>query len=146
MRAIMRIASLTTNLSKMISECSRNYRINAINWSKSRTKLNINQYMIQQHLSTFDAARPILQLVKPADFVEHLARCRKILLQTAANNTRRQQQLMKKRYDCHRTSPTYDIGQLVFIIRRGMAIFISFFCTYSSVKNLSLQKEEDEEK
>ena len=68
----------------------------------------------------FDPARPVLQLPKASDYVEHLARFRKNVLQAATDNVRQCQWLSKQRHDRHRQAPKYEIGQLVFIKRQGI--------------------------
>jgi hypothetical protein len=67
----------------------------------------------------FDPARPILQLQKVSNYVEHLSRYRKIILKAANDNVRRQQQMAKQRHDRNRQAPVYEIGQLVFMKRHG---------------------------
>jgi hypothetical protein len=67
----------------------------------------------------FDTTRPVLQLPKVSNYVEHLSRYRKIILQVANDNVRRQQQMAKVRHDRNRQTPVYDIGQLVFVKRHG---------------------------
>jgi putative transposase len=67
----------------------------------------------------FDPARPVLQLSKVSNYVEHLSRYRKIILKAANDNVRQQQQMAKQRYDRNRQAPAYEIGQLVFMKRRG---------------------------
>lgn len=67
----------------------------------------------------FDPARPVLQLPKSSDYVEHLSRHRKIVLQAASDNVRRQQRTAKQRYDSHRQAPAYELGQLVLMKQRG---------------------------
>lgn len=67
----------------------------------------------------FDAARPVLQMPKVSNYVEHLSRCRKVVLEAANENVRRQQQLAKQRHDRNRQAPIYEIGQLVFVKRHG---------------------------
>jgi transposase InsO family protein len=67
----------------------------------------------------FDAARPVLQLSKVSDYVEHLSRFRKNVLQAAGDNIRKRQRLAKHRHDRHRQDPVYEVGQLVFMKRQG---------------------------
>ena len=67
----------------------------------------------------FDPARPVLQLPKVSDYVEHLSRFRKNLLLAASDNVRQGQRLAKQRHDRHRQAPTYEVGQLVFMKRQG---------------------------
>lgn len=67
----------------------------------------------------FDPARPILQLPKVSNFVEHLSRYRKLILKTANDNIRQQQQVAKQRHDRNRQAPIYELGQLVFMKRHG---------------------------
>lgn len=68
----------------------------------------------------FDPARPVLQLSKVSDYVEHLARFRKTLLKSANENIREKQRITKQRYDHHRQAPVYEVGQLVFMKRQGI--------------------------
>ena len=68
----------------------------------------------------FDSARLVLQLPKASDYVEHLPRFPKQVLQAVAENVRQRQRLSKQRYDRHRQAPTYEIGQLVFMKRHGI--------------------------
>ncbi|CAF1068627.1 unnamed protein product [Adineta ricciae] len=67
----------------------------------------------------FDAAKPILQLSTISNYVEHLSRYRKLVLAMANSNARQHQQMAKQKYDQHRQAPVYEIGQLVFMKRRG---------------------------
>jgi hypothetical protein len=67
----------------------------------------------------FDTARPILQLAKVSNYVEHLSRYRTVVLKAANENIRRQQQMAKQRHDRHRQAPVYEVGQLVFMKRQG---------------------------
>jgi hypothetical protein len=67
----------------------------------------------------FDPAQPVLQLSKVSNYVEHLSRYRKIILKAANDTVRQQQQMAKQRYDRNRQAPAYEIGQLVFMKRRG---------------------------
>ena len=67
----------------------------------------------------FDPARPILQLSKVSDYVEHLSRFRNNMLRSANENVRYQQQRAKSRHDQNRQSPNYEVGQLVFMRRQG---------------------------
>ena len=67
----------------------------------------------------FDPARPVLQLPKVLNYVEHLSRYRTMILKSAKDNIRRQQQMAKQRHDRHRRAPVYEVGQLVFMRRQG---------------------------
>ena len=67
----------------------------------------------------FDPARPIVQLTKVSDYVEHLSRFRKVLLATANDNIQQQHKSAKQRHDRHRQAPVYEVGQLVFIKNQG---------------------------
>ena len=67
----------------------------------------------------FDPARPVLQLPKVSDYVEHLSRFRKNLLLAASDNVRQSQRSAKQRHDRHRQAPIYEVGQLVFMKRQG---------------------------
>jgi len=67
----------------------------------------------------FDPARPVLQLPKVSNYVEHLSRYRTVILQSAKYNVRRLQQIAKQRHDRHRRAPVYEVGQLVFMKRQG---------------------------
>jgi hypothetical protein len=68
----------------------------------------------------FDSARPIVPLSKPSDYLNHLARHRKIILQAAQTNIVQQQQTTKRRYDQGRQNPSYEIGELVLIRQHGL--------------------------
>ena len=67
----------------------------------------------------FDAARPVLQLPKVSNYVEHLSRYRKVILKAAIDNVQRRQQIAKQRHDRHRQAPVYEIGQVVFVMQPG---------------------------
>ena len=67
----------------------------------------------------FDAARPVVSLGKPSDYLTHLARHRQIVLREARSNILAHQQVAKRRYDKHRQNPVYTIGDMVFIRHHG---------------------------
>lgn len=63
----------------------------------------------------FDSTRPIVSISRPSDYLTYLAHHRQIVLQTARENIRRAQRLMKDRYDQHRSNPVYRVDDLVLI-------------------------------
>ena len=76
--------------------------------------------MFGRHIALpFDAARPILSIGRPSDYLTHLARHRRIVLQEARSNILAHQQVAKRRYDKHRQNPVYSLGTLVFIRHHG---------------------------
>jgi hypothetical protein len=68
----------------------------------------------------FDPVRPIVPISRPSDYLNYLARVRKLALQTARDNIVQNQQMAKCRYDRGRKNPTYEIGELVLIRYPGM--------------------------
>ncbi|CAF1380204.1 unnamed protein product [Didymodactylos carnosus] len=63
----------------------------------------------------FDPIAPTITIPATGDFYNRLIRTRKILINHSPENIQRQQQRAKHRYDQHRKTTSYSIGDYVFV-------------------------------
>ena len=102
--------------------------LNRNNWDEYLL-LTVYAYNIGQHRTTkyspyqlvygrdptlpFAKPQPMVQFVRSNDYYNRFRRCRALVIQQVRKNIEQQQQLNKQRYDQHRQSIQYEVGQLV---------------------------------
>ncbi|CAF1006913.1 unnamed protein product [Didymodactylos carnosus] len=63
----------------------------------------------------FDAQRAKFKLTRPSDYWLHLQQFKGYVIKMARSNIQQQQILVKQRYDRHRSSPVYNIRDLIWL-------------------------------